>query len=172
VPPRLRKFALTVHVVSSAGWIGAVAAFLALAVTGLSSDDEQLVRGVYRATELITWYVLIPLSFVSLISGIVQGLGTPWGVLLHYWVVVKLVLTVVATVVLLLQVEPIVYIGGLAEETTLETAKLDDIRSSLVLHATGGLLVLLGAAVLSIYKPKGRTRRGLRVKAAVADARR
>jgi hypothetical protein len=34
--PRLRKFALTAHVTSSVGWLGAVAAFLALAVAGLT----------------------------------------------------------------------------------------------------------------------------------------
>jgi hypothetical protein len=47
--PGLRKFALTAHVVSSVGWLGAVVAFLALAVVGLASEDAELVRAVYLA---------------------------------------------------------------------------------------------------------------------------
>lgn len=50
--PRLRKFALTAHITSSIGWLGAIAAFLALAVAGLTSQDEQAVRAAYLAMEL------------------------------------------------------------------------------------------------------------------------
>lgn len=39
--PRLRKFALTAHITSSVGWLGAVVCFLALSIVGLASDDVQ-----------------------------------------------------------------------------------------------------------------------------------
>lgn len=38
---RLRKLALTAHVVSSVGWLGAVTAFLALSIAGLTSKDPR-----------------------------------------------------------------------------------------------------------------------------------
>src|SRR5205807_5507006 len=60
--PGLRKFALTVHVTSSIGWFGAVAAFLTLAVAGLTSQDVKYVRAAYLAMELTTWFVIIPLA--------------------------------------------------------------------------------------------------------------
>lgn len=41
--PRLRKVALTAHVASSVGWLGAVVVFLAIAVVGVTSDDPQYV---------------------------------------------------------------------------------------------------------------------------------
>lgn len=66
--PRLRRFALTVHITSTVGWLGAIAGFLALAVAGLVSSDVQLVRSSYLAMELIGWYVLVPLSIGSLIK--------------------------------------------------------------------------------------------------------
>ena len=53
--PGLRKFALTAHVTSSVGWLGAVAAFLALAVAGLAVRDAQTVRASYLSMELIGW---------------------------------------------------------------------------------------------------------------------
>ena len=43
--PALRRFTFTTHVTSSVGWIGAVLVFLALAVMGLTSHDDQTVRG-------------------------------------------------------------------------------------------------------------------------------
>ena len=61
--------------------------------------------GVSSAT--IAWLIIVPLAFTSLLIGIVQSLGTAWGLLQHYWVIAKLVLTLFVTVVLLLQIKTI-----------------------------------------------------------------
>lgn len=159
---RLRKFALTAHVTSAVGSLGAVAAFLALALAGLTSPDAQVVRAAYVAMELTARFVIVPLILVSLLAGIVQSLGTNWGLFQHYWVVVKLLLTVLATIVVLQQMGTISYVAGVAAETTLSRADLRAARISLVVHAAGGLLVLLLAATLSVYKPRGMTRHGWR----------
>jgi hypothetical protein len=82
--PRPRKFALTAHVACSVGWLGADVGFLALAVAGLTSQDAQLVRAAYLAMELTTWFVIVPLAFASLLTGLVQALGTKWGLFRHY----------------------------------------------------------------------------------------
>lgn len=66
--PGLRKFALTTHVTSSVGWLGAVGAFLALAIAGLSSQDAQIVRAAYLAMHLTTWFVIVPLSLAALLT--------------------------------------------------------------------------------------------------------
>ncbi|MGI8554260.1 MAG: hypothetical protein ACR2PL_26255 [Dehalococcoidia bacterium] len=161
--PGLRKFMLTLHITSSIGWAGAVAGFLVLAVTGVTSQDVQLVRAADLAMELITRFVIVPLAFAALLTGLVQSLGTPWGLFRHYWVLVKLLLTLFATIVLLLKTQLIDYLAGVAGKTTLSTADLGMLRSSeLVGHAAGGLVVLLVAAVLSVYKPWGITRYGWR----------
>ena len=159
--PSLRKFALTAHVTFSVGSLGAVASFLVLAVTGLTSQDVKTVRAAYLAMELAAWSVIVPLILASLLTGLIQALGTPWGLLQHYWVLVKLLLTVFATIVLLLQMQLIDYVAGVAAEATLSGADLRDLRSSLVVHAAGGLLVLLVAVALSVYKPRGMTRYGV-----------
>ena len=46
-------------------------------------------------------FVIVPLAIASLLTGVVQALATPWGLFRHYWVVIKLFLTVFATLVLL-----------------------------------------------------------------------
>jgi len=153
--PRLRKFALTAHVTFSIGWLGAVACFLALAVAGLANTDAQVVRAAYLAMDVITRFILVPLALVSLLTGVVQSLGTPWGLLRHYWVVFKLLLTVAAVIVLLLQPARISYVAGVAATTTMSSADLRFLQISLTIHAAVGLVVLLMIAGLGVYKPRG-----------------
>ena len=157
--PRLRKLALTVHVTSSVGWLGAVVAFLALAVVGLTSQDAQTVRGAYLVMEPAAWFVLVPLAFASLLSGIVQSLGTTWGLFRHYWVLFKLLINAFATVVLLMYTQTFSHLAGVA-------ASSDDLsvvrNSSPMLHAALALLLLLVATVLAVYKPRGMTQHGRR----------
>lgn len=160
--PRVRKFALTAHVVSSVGWLGAVGGFLALAIAGLASKDAQTVQATYLAMELTAWFVIVPLAFAALLSGLVQSLGTSWGLIRHYWVTVKLLITSLATIILLLQLEAISYLADAAAATRLSSADLRAERLSLVAHSGVGLLVLLVPAVLSVYKPRGVTAYGRR----------
>ena len=82
--PSLRKFLLTTHVTCSVGSLGAVAGFLALAIAGLAGQDAQTVRAAYIAMALIAWFVIVPLTFAALLTGLVQSLGTAWGLFRHY----------------------------------------------------------------------------------------
>jgi hypothetical protein len=158
--PRVRKFALTTHVVSSVGWLGAIVAFLALALAGLSSQDAQMVRAVYLAAEPITWFVIVPLALASLLTGIVQAFGTTWGLFRHYWVVFKFLIAVVATIVLLMYTQTVSFFADVAAEPT---ADLRELRSpTFVLHSGAALLLLLAATVLAVYKPRGMTPYGRR----------
>ena len=156
------RVALTAHVISSVGWCGAVAAFLALAVAGLSSQDAQMVRGAYLAMELTGWFVIVPLSLASLLTGVVLSLGTTWGLFRHYWVLAKIVMTIPAIALLLLHMQPISRVARVAAETTLTGAGLGGLRIQLVAYAAAALVVLLVATVLSTYKPRGWTRYGWR----------
>jgi hypothetical protein len=162
--PSLRKLSLTVHVTSSVGWLGAVAAFLALAVTGLTSEDAQTVRSADLAMDLTAWFVIVPLCFASLLTGLVSSLGTPWGLFRHYWVLVKLLITIPATLVLLVHMQPISLLAGVASKATLTLsgADLHGLRTLLVTAAGAALLVLLVLTTLSLYKPRGMTRYGWR----------
>jgi hypothetical protein len=160
--PAGRKLGLAVHVTSSVGWLGAVVASLALAVAGVASGDAGTVRGAYIAMEVIGSFVLAPLALASLVTGLVQALGTHWGLLRHYWVVIKLIATVVATLVLLMYLQTLQSLADEARSgaalSTLDGAQ----RASPVLHAIGALLLLLFTVSLAIYKPRGLTRYGQR----------
>lgn len=160
--PGPRRFVLTAHIASSVGWLGAVAAFLALAVVGLTGDDVELLRGAYLAMEPITRFALVPLALASLGTGIVQSLGTHWGLFRHYWVLVKFVLAIVAALVLLRYTQTIGHLAATAADGTTPAGELRALAASPVVHAAGGLAVLLTTTVLSVYKPRGMTRYGRR----------
>ena len=155
-----RKLVLTVHVISSLGWLGSICAFIALAIAGLTSSEEELVRGAYLVAEPITWYVIVPMALVSLASGVIQSLGSSWGLLQHYWVVMKLIITIFAAFVLLLYTQTVGHFADLASNPATGVEQLRTM--SFVLHSGLALLLLLGATVLGVYKPRGRTRYGWR----------
>ena len=159
----LRKLALTAHVTSSVGWLGAVVVFLGLAVVGLTSQDAQTVRGAYLVMEPAAWFVLVPLAFASLLTGIVQSLGTMWGLFRHYWVLFKLLITVFATIVLLIYMETLSLMAGVAADPGADLGAVRD--DSPLVHTVLALLLLLVATVLAVYKPRGMTRYGRRKQA-------
>jgi hypothetical protein len=159
--PPWRKLALVAHVGTSVGWLGAVLSSLLLAVIGVASRDFVLVRAIYVTLEVIGWYALIPLSIASLLTGLVQSLGTRWGLLRHYWVLVKLMMNLFATGVLLLYMQTLGQLAQAARAVPIvKAAGLSN--PSPVLHSAGAVVLLTAALVLSVFKPRGLTGYGRR----------
>lgn len=75
--PDLRKFALTVHLTVSVGWIGAVVVYLALGVAAVASREAQMVRAAWITMAWTSWYVIVPLALTSLLTGLIMSLRTP-----------------------------------------------------------------------------------------------
>lgn len=158
--PRLRKFALTVHICLSVGWLGTAATFLALGAVGLTSRDAQTVRAVYLVMDPAGWSVLVPLAFASLATGVIQSLGSTWGLLRHHWVLLKLAINVFACVVLLVYMRTLTALASLAKNPTVDLAALRD--GSPLDHSVLALLLLVVATGLAVYKPRALTRYGWR----------
>jgi hypothetical protein len=148
----LRKLALTMHVVLSLGWLGAVIAYVALAITGVSGTEINEVRAAFVSMELIGWRVIVPLSIGGLASGLVMSATTEWGFFRHYWVIAKLVMTAVGTGILLAHMPRV---SEMARTVTLPDASM--LPKQLLLHAVGGLVLLLAIASISVFKPWGKT---------------
>ncbi len=159
----LRKFLLTTHITLAVGWIGAASAYLVLAVAALTSDGLVTLRAAWIAMDLIGWYLIVPLALASLLTGIVMSVGTPWGLFRHYWVIVSLVLTIVATAVLLNHMPTVsIFARAAAEPNIADVGKLRSALWGELLHAGVGLLVLFAIEVLNVYKPQGMTAFGRR----------
>jgi hypothetical protein len=153
--PRISKLVLTAHITFSVGWFGTVASFLVLSVVGLTAD-ANIVKACYIAMDLIAWFIILPFCFCSLITGLAQSIFTHWGLFSHYWIVVKLVLTLIATVVLLAHMQPISYLAKVASDSPPSLSELMDLRIRLIADAGAAMFVLLVATTVSVYKPWGK----------------
>ena len=153
----LRKFVLTAHVTFSVGWLGAVVSFLALALVGLMSNEDQVVRGAYVAMGLTTWFVIVPLAVASLVSGPVQSLGTNWGLFRHHWVIAKFLITIVATILLMVHTRPIGILADAAQQVVIPVSHYRGLQIQLIGDAIAAIVLLLTAPTLSVYKPLGLT---------------
>ena len=159
----LRKLGLLAHITTSVGWLGAVLGFLALAVGAMTSSDGEMVRAAYLGMDWTLRYAIVPLSVASLAIGVVQSLLGPWGLVRYWWVVVKLVLTIGATLVLLQYTQTTMsHMVQVVSDATASVGDLRELSFSPLLHASAGAIVLLGATALSVYKPRGLTPYGWR----------
>ena len=154
--PGIRKLALTVHIIFSVGWLGAVAGFLALNIAGLTSPDPQTVPAAYLAMDIIGWFVILPCSVGAVVTGLVQSLGTQWGLFKYYWVTVKFLLTIAATLLLLLHMQPITHAAQLAAEVPPGNAELYAAGKQLLVDACAAMVLLLAIIAISVYKPWGK----------------
>jgi hypothetical protein len=157
--PAVRKFALTVHLTTSVGWVGAVIAYLGLGLAAVASSDTETIRAAWIAMDVTGWWVIVPLAIGALVTGLVMSLGTGWGLFRHYWTLISLALTVLGTVVLVVHMPSVSVIA-----TRARGADLSDVHAygGDLFHPTAGLLLLLLVTVLNVYKPAGLTPYGWR----------
>lgn len=161
--PGLRRVALTVHVLCSVGWIGAAAAYLALGIAAQTSKRASTMRAAWTAMDITGWYVTVPLGVAALLTGLLMSVGTRWGLIRHYWVLIALILTSLSLAVLVLHMPSVT--ATALQTTTTDDASLSQLEGD-ILHPAGGIAILIVVAVLNIYKPRGLTRYGQRWAAA------
>jgi hypothetical protein len=153
--PRMSKLMLTAHFTFSLGWFGTVAAFLVLSIAGVTANEE-IVKACYLGMDLIAWFVILPFCLCSLITGLAQSLFTHWGLFRHWWILVKFVLTLLATIILLVHMQPISYLAKIASDSPLTLDEFSALRIRLIADAGAAMLVLLATTTISVYKPWGK----------------
>lgn len=141
----MRRLKLLLHVISSAGWWGAVLAFLILAIAGVAGRPAA----ACQALVLTGWGTIVPLAALSSLTGLWLSLDSAWGLLRHYWVLFKAVITLPCSALLLLH---------LWKLTPCEPGT----PGQMAFDAALALAVLIMPMALSVYKPRGMTPWALR----------
>jgi hypothetical protein len=159
--PRTRKVWLIAHLASAGGWIGIDVILATLIFTALLTDRTSLASVCYQALPLLFWPMLAT-ALVCLVSGVVLGLGTKWGLVRHWWVVTKLALNLVLVTLVMFLLRP-----GLEEAAEYGRQLADGgagsvAVSDLVFPPIVSPTALLIAMFLSVFKPWGRIRRRVR----------
>lgn len=151
--PRTRKANLVLHVIVSITWLGLDVGLLTLTLVGLTTEDPETLRAAYVSMRLFGDLLLIPAGLLTLVTGLVLAVGTHWGITRHYWVLVKLVLTLTAFTLTIFALRP-----GLHEAAEAAAATpLADSGPEMLYPPVVSLAMYVTMAVLSVYKPWSRT---------------
>ena len=147
--PFLRKLLLTVHIIFSVGLFGDSAGYLAVAIRGDTSSDASIANSSYQTLRMFAFVFGIPLSFAALLTGLLLGLATKWGVFRYPWVTTKLLL-----IVSVIAVGAIVLNKGMNAMLTGHGGA----EGQLIAGAAYDVVALAAATALGVFKPGGRWR--------------
>jgi hypothetical protein len=146
---RAHKIALTVHILASVGWFGVAVMVVFCGVGAAAASDPTLSNALYRTMGVAPW-LSIPAGLLAVATGVLLGLGTTYGVIRHWWVVVKIAIAVAVVVT------DAVLVGRVAHDAAVTGTASGPLYGSTTAH----VVVLAVATVLSVFKPWGRTRWG------------
>ena len=159
--PGLRKATIILHILCGIGWMGLDIGLIVLLLTGYTTESATEAAAAYNAVAIvIPWSVPI-LATGMLLSGILLGWGTKWGLLRYWWVFVKLVIGVVLNLLVWFALLP-----GVADlETSDPTLTADAVRdtigsdviTSMFFPPIVSFAMLLISSILSVYKPWKKT---------------
>jgi hypothetical protein len=152
LPSHARKAVLTLHVLSSVGWFGIGVAVM-VCVIAAQTVDQPLAGALSRAVAASAW-VSVPAGLLAIATGTVVGLGTRFGLIRHWWVVIKILLALVV-------------VAGDALLVPVQAGQLIDTDQAVPLIGTtaGHIVALVVATAVSVVKPGGLTPWGRRVRA-------
>lgn len=155
---RWRQTTLIVHLVSAGAWIGVDVIVAVLVTVGWFGADVQTRSLAYQALAAFVVWPMLTSGLVCLATGVLLGLGTKWGLIKYWWVLVKLVLNLVLCTLILVALRP-----GMADVARygrdLLTGNPDpDAVSQLFFPPAVSLTALTFATLLGVAKPWGRIR--------------
>ncbi|MBU5672149.1 hypothetical protein [Paenibacillus brevis] len=159
----LRKLVLTLHVITAMIWLGSAAAYIPIAAYVLNNQDTDMIRSAIQIMSLVANYIVVPVAFATLLTGAALSLGTKWGLIRHYWILIKLLLTLFAVFMLIAYTQELSHAASIASQGILSSADIAVLKAPIHLtHPSGSVFIVIMATVLSVYKPKGMTKYGWR----------
>jgi hypothetical protein len=155
---RVRRSVLVVHLASAGAWLGIDVVMAVLVFTALGSDDDRTKALSLRALELVAVGPLLAAGLVCLLSGVLLGLGSRYGLVRYWWVAVKLVLNLVLTGLVLVSLAPQVA-DAAARARQFDAGVPAPLGvGDLIFPPIVSPTALLLAMVLAVFKPWGRIR--------------
>jgi hypothetical protein len=151
-PPAFRlrgkayKTMLVLHVLTSVGWFGLAVAIVFFWITAKATADEGLAHALYLTIAQLPW-LTVPAGLAAIVTGGLLGLGTRYGLVKHWWVIIKILIAAIV----------VITDGTLTGELAHAAAVNHTSEPVLYGSSTAHVIVLVLASVLSVFKPPGRT---------------
>ncbi|MFD9600124.1 DUF2269 domain-containing protein [Streptomyces sp. NPDC056708] len=149
-----RRSLLVAHVAVSVSWLGLTVGLLTLGITAFLTGDPATAQAATRAMKIFGDWLVIPVALLSLLSGLVLALRTPWGLARHRWVWTKFWLTLVTAALSIFSLRP-----GINE-----AAARGAVGINLVVAPSVATATYLFITAVSVLKPWGLTQRGRRLR--------
>ncbi|MFE1479556.1 DUF2269 domain-containing protein [Streptomyces fimicarius] len=157
----VRRGVLVAHVAVSVSWLGLTVGLLTLGLTAFLTGDPATASAATRAMKVFGDWLVVPVALLSLVSGLVLALGTPWGLARHRWVWIKFWLTLITTGLSIFSLRP-----------GIDAAVADEVVDiNLVIAPSVATATYLFITAISVLKPRGLTRRGRRLRISASSAK-
>ena len=153
--PRARKVTLTVHIAAAGMWLGLDLALGIVVVAALTADAVGAAAAAATIAAFATW-PLASAGVLTLATGVILGVGSKYGLVRYWWVLVKLVLNIVLVVLVLLVLTPGVEALGVLGRSALAEGTPPDAPATLLFPPIVSSTAVLIAITLSVFKPWGR----------------
>lgn len=161
---RARKWSLWVHALSSSLWLGSALAMMVLILAkGRVPDDPTQLYAFCLCVKLIDDFVIIGSCGLSALSGLLLAWKTPWGVFQHWWVAVKLAITLALLCVGAGLLGPWINETEALARThagvVQELPRYQTVERNVTLLGCAQMVILGFVLYLSIFKPWGKLQR-------------
>ncbi len=161
--PRLgtktRRGVLIAHIASAGAWLGIDVVMAVFIFTALLTDDAKVQALCYQALELFAVWPLLVTGLVCLVSGVILGLGSKWGLVRYWWVATKLALNLILTALVLVALRPEVIESAEQARRWVAGQPANLQVESLIYPPIVSPIALMIAMTLAVIKPWGRIRR-------------
>jgi hypothetical protein len=154
---RGRQTLLVLHYVTSLGWLGGGFAQLTLNLTALVTADPALRHAAHEVAHIFDVSMFTVLSLGSATTGILLSVRSKWGLFGYWWVVAKLIATVILIVVTPLFVGGRIRAAIAATATGPGAAGYPHVRAELLVSSVTIVTTLILVTVVSVVKLSGRT---------------
>lgn len=166
--PSARKWALWAHILSSSLWLGSAVAMMLLVIVRDRLPQSPLeVYAFSFCTKLIDDYIIIGTCGVSALSGALLSWKTRWGLLNHWWIVVKIIVTVVMLATGAGFLGPSInetelILRGVREHSSsltdaVQGTRYDFVHTAVIVVGVIQVVVLATVMWISVFKPWGKT---------------
>jgi hypothetical protein len=156
-----RKWALILHLLCMALWLGSAIAMMTIAILRPNPPQTGVeLAAHWLAIKLIDDFVIIGSAGGSLLTGLFLSWKTKWGFFQWYWVAFKLIATVGMVIFGATFLGPWIDATAAAAQrhglAALEQPEYSQPMTQMLIWGTVQIVLLIAIVVISIFKPWGK----------------
>jgi len=84
-----RRILLIAHIMAGGTWFGLDVAMAVLVFTAIGTDSPSVRSATLQTLRLVTVWPMFSAALVSLVTGVLLGLGSRFGLVRYWWVAVS-----------------------------------------------------------------------------------